>query len=131
MRTDSSNPATNHPGEHGLGIVVVGEGSGWRESAGEVLWRGKQAKASAAREGSIPARWCLPGLEAVVGVEYGSGRGGAVLSGAREASYTRPEGWPPLMVRRGVAHAVVVVLDGVSRNRWHRKRTRHRRWSVE
>ena len=38
LRTDSSNPATNHPDEHGLGIVMVGEGSGWRESAGEVLW---------------------------------------------------------------------------------------------
>ena len=58
LTMNSSNPATNHPGEHDIDIVVVCGGSGWRESTGEVLWRGNRAEASAARAGSIPAGWC-------------------------------------------------------------------------
>ena len=81
-RTNSSIPATGYPGELGIGTVVFWGASGWKESAGEVLRRGNRAEASAAREGSIPVRGCLPGLKTVVRVEDGSGRGGAVLSGA-------------------------------------------------
>ena len=64
--TDRSFQATVHPGEHGIVAAVFWGASGWKESAGEVLRRGNRAEASAAREGSIPVRGCLPGLKTVV-----------------------------------------------------------------
>ena len=64
--TDRSFQATVHPGEHGIVAAVFWGASGWKESAGEVLRRGNRAEASAAREGSILVRGCLPGLKTVV-----------------------------------------------------------------
>ena len=62
LRTNSSNPATNYPGEHGLGIVVVRGGARWRESAGEGLRRGNRDVVGAARVDAIPARCGSSGL---------------------------------------------------------------------
>ena len=64
--TDWSFQATVHPGEHGIIAAMLWGVSGWKELAGEVLRWGNRAEASAAREGLIPVRWCLPGLQMVV-----------------------------------------------------------------
>ena len=45
---DSRVPATIHPGEHGIGIVLIWGASGWKESTRERLRQGNRAGVSAA-----------------------------------------------------------------------------------
>ena len=128
---DTMAPATVHPGEHGIVTVVLCGASGWTELIRRGLGWSNRGGGSAARASSPAAMWCSAGSGTAWEKDWEGRGGGAVLSGGRGALLIAPrevaaiDGMARCRSRCGGA------VDGASRNRWHRRRTRHRRKRVD